>query len=170
MVSNKPSMKSCFSLSMNNSRLRSIFLGMLLLLCMITSCIPPMCGTRHAVVFQNSTGDTLLICASRFDSIDSVLFCLEPKYKLSDKNTDSIEITLWEGETVKEKDIVYPDSLCRTELEALFLDNDTCYFFLVKWHDAKQYSWDEIRSKKLYRRWVTVKNKEGEFDRNIRYD
>jgi hypothetical protein len=41
---------------------------------------------------------------------------------------------------------------------------------LVKWQDAKQYSWDEIRAKKLYRRWVTVKNKDGEFDRNIKYD
>ena len=153
-----------------NNRLKSLFVIVPFFLCMIKSCIPPICETRHTIVFQNSTSDTLLICASRFDCIDSVLFCLEPKYKLSDKNTDSIEITLWEGEVVKDKDIVYPDSLCRTELEALFLDNDTCYFFLVKWRDAKQYSWDEIRAKKLYRRWVTVKNKDGEFDKDIKYD
>ena len=35
--------------------------------------------------------------------------------------------------------------------------------------DYDCHSWDEIRAKKLYRRWVTVKNKDGDCDRNIRY-
>ncbi|MBO7100328.1 MAG: hypothetical protein J6W21_10735 [Bacteroidaceae bacterium] len=45
---------------------------------------------------------------------------------------------------------------------------DTCYFFLIKWSDAKKYSWDEIRDKKMYRTWIVTKDKDGNYDTNIR--
>lgn len=71
---------------------------------------------------------------------------------------------------VKDYDLIYPDSICATTAEALFSNQDTCYFFLIKWKDAKNYSWDGIRAKKLYKKWITTKNKDGDCDRNIRYD
>ena len=46
---------------------------------------------------------------------------------------------------------------------------ENCYFFLVKWGDAKKYTWDEIRKNKLYRKWVITRDKNGEYDTNIRY-
>jgi hypothetical protein len=68
-----------------------------------------------------------------------------------------------------EREVVLPDSLCGIEPDILFLNSDTCYFFLIKYEDAKNNSWDEIRAKKLYKKWITVRNKEGEFDTNIKY-
>ena len=46
---------------------------------------------------------------------------------------------------------------------------DHYYFFLIKLEDAKNHSWDEIRAKKLYKKWITVKKENGEFDTNIKY-
>lgn len=46
---------------------------------------------------------------------------------------------------------------------------ENCYFFLVKWGDAKKYTWDEIRENKLYRKWVATRNKKDEYEKNIRY-
>ena len=43
------------------------------------------------------------------------------------------------------------------------------FFFLIRNEDVKNHSWDEIRAKKLYKKWITVRNKEGEFDTNIKY-
>jgi len=40
---------------------------------------------------------------------------------------------------------------------------------LIKWSDAKRYSWNEIREQKLYRRWIVARDKDGNYDRNIRY-
>lgn len=48
-------------------------------------------------------------------------------------------------------------------------NTDTCFFFLIRNEDVKNHSWDEIRAKKLYKKWITVRNKEGEFDTNIKY-
>ena len=151
------------------SDFRTRLVVIFIVLCTILSCIPPICSSRHAAIFQNKTNDTLLICVSRYDCIDSMLFILSPLYRHADNNQGSADIAQWEGITIKDTDYVSPDSLCRTDAEALFVSQDTCYFFLVKWKDVKKYSWDEIRAKKLYRRWVTVKNKDGDCDRNIRY-
>ena len=52
-------------------------------------------------------------------------------------------------------------------LRYLFNNTDTCYFFLIKWKDAKQYSWDEIRIKKLYHRRIVVRDFNGKFDKTI---
>ena len=40
---------------------------------------------------------------------------------------------------------------------------------MKKLEDAKNHSWDEIRAKKLYKKWITVKKENGEFDTNIKY-
>lgn len=39
-------------------------------------------------------------------------------------------------------------------------------FILVR-RDAKQYSWDEIRIKKLYHRRIVVRDCNGKFDKTI---
>ena len=157
-------------------------LAALSMLCMLLSCIPVFDWGKSAV-FNNCTEDTLFIGASHYDNIDSVEYQLIPHYNMhANSGLDTTDVSIWKNiEKTYEHGIVYisfrkdffiyPDSTGIMDYYYLFPDdNDTCYFFLVKWHDAKQYSWDEIRSKKLYRRWVTVKNKDGEFDRNIRYD
>ena len=43
------------------------------------------------------------------------------------------------------------------------------YFFLVKYRDAKSYSYDDIYAKKKYEVFVVTKNSNGDFDRNIKY-
>ena len=137
------------------------------MICLLSSCIIPGCGGT-LYIFNNCTEDTLFIGSAHYDNIDSVDYRLRPHTYC---DVDSIDLQLWNGMAVNSKELICPDSTCLINGSYLLSeDNDTCYFFLVKWHDAKQYSWDEIRSKKLYRRWVTVKNKDGEFDRNIRYD
>lgn len=125
---------------------------------------------RHASIFKNCTNDTLLIWVSHHNCIDSVTLLLSPLYSLDNDIADTTEIYLGKRTTVKFNDFIFPDSTCATTTEALFLEQDTCFFFLVKWKDAKNYSWDEIRAKKLYKKWITTKNKDGDCDRNIRYD
>ena len=155
----------------------AFLLAALSMLCLLLSCIPVFDRGKTAVL-KNCTEDTLFIGASHYDNIDSVDCQLFPFYNmLANSGLDTTGVSIWKNieepyERSFGKDgFIYPDSTCATDYYLLFTeDNDTCYFFLVKWHDAKQYSWDEIRSKKLYRRWMTVKNKDGEFDRNIRYD
>ena len=61
--------------------------------------------------------------------------------------------------------ITYPDSLYFVN-EYLLFDK---YFFLIKLEDAKNHSWDEIKAKKLYKKWNVVRKKYGGYDRNIRY-
>ena len=153
----------------NKFRIR-IIIGVVIVLCMMISCIPSVCSSRHVAIFKNCTDDTLLICVSRYDCIDSILLELSPLYRQASNDIDTITITQWEETSIKRNDFVFPDSLCVTDAEALFVSQDTCYFFLVKWNDAKNYSWDEIRAKKLYKRWITTKNKDGDCDRNIRYN
>lgn len=65
---------------------------------------------------------------------------------------------------------MFPDSLCSTDEECLFdIAYDSCYFFLIRWRDVKNSSWDEIRTKKLYHKWLITRDSDGQFDRNIRY-
>ena len=167
---------------MAKSRKKLFFLGSwLLTLSLLSSCMPG-CDWGTLVLFKNCTKDTLFIGASQFDKIDSVDSQLFPDYnKLANSSLDTTGVSIWKNIEKNYgkgfiyikfwKDcFIYPDSMCTIKRNHLFIDNDTCYFFLVRWKDAKQYSWDEIRAKKLYKRWITAKNKDGDCDRNIRYD
>lgn len=51
----------------------------------------------------------------------------------------------------------------------LFEKTDTNYFFLIRYSDAKKYSLDEIRDKKLFGKYIVTRDADGKFDRNIRY-
>ena len=72
------------------------------------------------------------------------------------------------GLYIHNNEAIFPDSTCQTDYY-LLRKTDTAYFFLIKWSDARKYTWDEIRKKKLYRKWVATRNKKDEYEKNIRY-
>jgi len=136
-----------------------------IILGLFSSCIP-ICDSRTVAIFKNGTNDTLYIGASHFDMIDSVDCQLQPAYLVVDSDTFFSKVTLWNGVDIRGS-IVYPDSSFTIDGNYLFNNTDTCYFFLIKSKDAKKYSWDEIRAKKIYRRRVIVQNCDGKFDQMI---
>ena len=156
---------------------------------LLSSCIPVM-DSVTLVSFKNSTNDTLIIGESlyndidsawwfgkRFErpskeplltSIDSILLDVSKNYLESCEFYDEEDkaITPTElAEKNREEIIVYPDSLYFVN-EYLLFDK---YFFLIKLEDAKNYSLDEIRAKKLYKKWVIERKMFGRYDRNIKY-
>ena len=137
------------------------------LLFVVSSCIP-FCDSSYSIYFKNYTDDTLLIGVAHCDDIDSVVapLCV-PHSSLGNENHCS-EIKLWKS-IERNSDIIYPDSLCDIFDVFFWPTNDTCYFFLVKYKDAKMYSYDEIRAKKLYGKFVVINGSNGIVDRNIRY-
>jgi len=155
----------------------SIVLVIFYILTTSTSC-------RRVIAFKNCTNDTLFVGAFHCDNTDSVDCQLEPRYHRKPDNSilDSTDVSLWEIKVVRSGDCyvnfipckygyVYPDSIC--SIDDCYLNDkdksDTSYFFLIKWSDAKRYSWDEIRANKLYRKWVVTRDKDGNYDTNIRY-
>ena len=117
--------------------------------------------------FQNCTSDTLFVGASHYNNMDSVKCVVWGESFLPDSEPDTL---LKNGDFYYEsRDVVYPDSTCAIDECALFCGYDTCYFFLIKWSDAKKYSWDEIREQKRYHTWIVARDKNGNYDKNIRY-
>ena len=165
---------------MNTARRNRYFLSIVLVIFYIlttsTSC-------RRVICFRNCTSDTLYIGASQYDDIDSIDEQLEPRYWIPVNSIlDTTDVSLWERKTEHSDDYycvfeanrdwyIYPDSIC--SIDDCYLNDkdksDTCYFFLIKWSDVKRYSWDEIRANKLYRKWIVAKDKDGNYDKNIRY-
>jgi len=156
---------------------------------LLSSCLPVM-DSVTLVGFKNCTNDTLIIGESdcndidsvwwfgeRFErpskeplltSIDSILLDVSKNYLESCEFYDEEDkaITPTElAEKNREEIIVYPDSLYFVN-EYLLFDK---YFFLIKLEDAKNYSLDEIRAKKLYKKWVIERKMFGRYDRNIKY-
>ncbi len=146
-----------------NIRIKYLFrmiLAIAFLLCTSTTCMRVPC-------FKNCTNDTLFIGASLYNNIDSVKYVVWGESPFSDSGPDTL---LGNGNFYfGSRDVVYPDSICITPDAGLFSRSDTTYFFLIKWSDAKRYSWDEIREQKLYRRWIVTRDKDGNYDTNIRY-
>ena len=172
-----------------NKKYRNILVGFSVIAFLLSSCLPVM-DSVTLVGFKNCTNDTLIIGESDYDNIDSVWFdyihinrlSKEPLLTLIDSillDDSKNYLESWEfydeedkaitptelAEKNREEIIVYPDSLLFVDDYSLF----DKYFFLIKLDDAKNHSWDEIRTKKLYKKWFTVKKKDGEFDTNIKY-
>ena len=148
-----------------------VILPIIYLLFVSTTCEP----WAQNTFFNNCTKDSLFVGASHCNNMDSMDYILSPRYIYSAGGLDSVEFSLLKGSNPSfcfdERDIIFPDSICFIDIDYLF-DNDkidTCYFFLIKWSDAKKYSWDEIRDKKMYHTWIVARNKNGEYDTNIRY-
>ena len=131
---------------------RSLFGSCLIVAGLFSSCLP-VYDSKVIAVFVNKTEDTLFIAATHYDNVDSVDNPLWPTYLPADTSLDSSTIFLWNGCNV-EGQHVYPDSSFAIDGDYLFNERDSCYFFFVKWKNAKRYSWQEIRSKKLYRRVI----------------
>ena len=148
---------------MKLNRKNNCILGtVLIILGLFSSCVMDFACNA---CFKNCTNDTLLIGASHYNNIDSVKYVVWGGSSL-DSKPDTL---LKNGDLYFEsRDVVYPDSTCAID-EYLLKKNDTCYFFLIKWSDAKRYSWDEIREQKRYRKWIVTRNKKGEYDEKIRY-
>ncbi len=101
------------------------------------------CDPVTALWFKNCTSDTLFIGASHYWG--------------------------WTDCYIHNYEAIFPDSFCYIYEHRLFNNTDTAYFFLIKWSDARKYTWDEIRANKLYRKWVVTRDKDGNYDTNIRY-
>ena len=165
---------------MNINRKSRCFIGIAIvffyMLATSTSC-------RRVIAFRNCTSDTLYIGVSHYDDIDSIDKQLEPCWWIpANSILDTTDVSLWERKTEHSDDYycvfeanrdwyIYPDSIC--SIDDCYLNDkdksDTSYFFLIKWSDAKRYSWDEIREQKRYRTWVVTRDKDGNYDKNIRY-
>jgi len=168
---------------------RNLLVCISVIVSLLSSCLPVM-DSVTLVGLKNCTNDTLIIGESlyndidsawwfgkRFDrpskeplltSIDSILLDVSKNYIESCEFYDEEDkaITPTElAEKNREEIIVYPDSLYFVN-EYLLFDK---YFFLIKLEDAKNHSCDEIRAKKLYKKWKVVRKKYGGYDRNIRY-
>ena len=140
-----------------------------LLACLFQSCIPVYDSVTE-VGFRNCTCDTLYVGMSNYNNFDSINYHISPSCELNDSIVDyDSRIIIKEMDFYRRCAIVIPDSLCFFNESNLFVNSDTCYLFLVKYKDAKIYSWDEIRTKKLYGKCIVTRNADGEFDRNIRY-
>ena len=133
--------------------------------CLFFSCV--MDYVRNEF-FVNSTNDTLFICPSHYNDIDSIYDRAFPFYSQSSRKDDMDVLFEVNGLYIHNNEAILPDSTCRTDYY-LLRKTDTCYFFLIKWSDAKRYSWDEIREQKRFHTWIVTKDKNGEYDKNIRY-
>ena len=164
-----------------NKKNRNLLVCISVITFLLSSCLPVMdYGFFRQARFKNCTNDTLFIGVSHYNTIDSIFYQL---YHIADDSVgvNTKNISLWNNLNNKnefkkitlpdyyEREVILPDSLCGIEPDILFLNSDTCYFFLIKYEDAKNNSWDEIRAKKLYKKWITVRNKDEEFDTNIKY-
>ena len=150
---------------------RNLLVCFSIIMCLLSSCIPAMDSVTLAR-FKNCTNDTLFVeVSSYYNNIDSANCMLEPEWYYEDSILcNNKDICLWNDIRAGGKKI-YPDSIGKIYDYMLFYRNntDTCFFFLIRNEDVKNHSWDEIRAKKLYKKWITVRNKEGEFDTNIKY-
>ena len=117
--------------------------------------------------FVNCTNDTLFICPSHCNDIDSIYDRAFPLYSQSRCMNDYVLLEV-NGLYIHNNEAIFPDSTCWTNYYKL-RKTDTAYFFLIKWSDARKYTWDEIRKNKLYRKWVATRNKKDEYEKNIRY-
>lgn len=140
----------------------------LVIACLLSSCVP-IIHTKFVVNFRNCTNDTLIIVASHYDNIDSVDYQLWPRYLFPEKDINTAGIGLCDGIDVS-REIIFPDSICGIDSLYLFDNNAPCFFFLIKWGNAKRYSWDEICNRKMFNKWIAKRNEEGGFDRNITYE
>ena len=155
---------------------RNLLVCISVIVSLLSSCIPVMDIVYvKPIRFKNCTNDTLFIGMSNYDSIDGVVDQLyHNPYDSFDIDTKNI--CLWNDYERKKEfpelynaEMILPDSLGEIDYDEMFFDKDTCYFFLIKYDDANNNSWDDILAKRLYKRLTIVRNKEGEFDTNIKY-
>lgn len=146
-----------------------MFVCLLVALYHVSACLP-FGYYKSSVEFKNCTGDTLIIGHSYFDAIDSVHCQILPAYDIPGiEELDSINVPVNKELSLRGIMAVFPDSTCCEDSVYLFSRKDTCYFFLIKFEDVKRNSWKDICAKKLYHKWMVVRDKNGNLDKDIRY-
>lgn len=142
---------------------------------LVSSCILPIMDIVNNVSFRNCTNDTLLIGASHYnnmDSIETALWSMNCDIRSSYTNDfDTVSYPVLEGPdfSFENRDIVFPDSICYID-ESYMHDNfDTCYLFLIRWSDARKYSWDEIRANNKFYIQTVTKDDWGSYNTEIKY-
>ena len=123
--------------------------------------------------FKNCTNDTLFIGMSNYDSIDGVVDQLHHN-PYDSFDIDTKNICLWNDYKRKKEfpelynaEMILPDSLGEIDYDEMFFNQDTCYFFLIKYDDANNNSWDDILAKRLYKRLTIVRNKDEDMEKVI---
>ena len=92
-----------FMIMMNTDNKNTNLLGVTLIICVLSSCIP-IIDSRVDAIFKNSTNDTLFIGASHYDNLDSVEFLVNPNYTIpANSNLDTTDNTEMSRRTVRLK-------------------------------------------------------------------
>lgn len=150
-----------------SDKMKFILRNILIAIGLLSSCVY---DEKYIACFKNCTEDTLYIGLSQYNCFDSVKTLLYPDYKIiANSDVDTTDISLWKGDYFKKNYFVYPDSLCSIDYPILFEKSDTGYIYMLKWKDAKKYSWDEIRFRKLFHKCIIVRDKDGKYNGDLRY-
>lgn len=157
-----------------NKKNRKILVFFLIIVSLLlSSCIPVMDIVYvKPIRFKNCTNDTLFIGMSNYDSIDGVVDQLHHN-PYDSFDIDTKNICLWNDYERKKEfpelynaEMILPDSLGEIDYDEMFFNQDTCYFFLIK-YDANNNSWDDILAKRLYKRLTIVRNKDEDMEKVI---
>lgn len=158
-----------------NKKNRKILVFFLIIVSLLlSSCIPVMDIVYvKPIRFKNCTNDTLFIGMSNYDSIDGVVDQLHHN-PYDSFDIDTKNICLWNDYERKKEfpelynaEMILPDSLGEIDYDEMFFNQDTCYFFLIKYDDANNNSWDDILAKRLYKRLTIVRNKDEDMEKVI---
>ncbi len=127
------------------------------LLCCIflaQSCIP-VC-TLETMKIVNCTNDTILIGYDDNNTIDSLRWFIDRWIVRYDSSRTVIEFK--KDLSVSNNNLIPHDSIGCFARTSLFSDftNNRIIFFVIKWDDAKNNSWDNICKKRLYDTLVVV--------------
>lgn len=131
--------------------LGSLFISVLLLF-ILCSCIM---DRKTTFFIKNSTNDTLLIELSESDTL------VNKKYWSKRDEEIKIPVDSKELETVLSNSIIGHFAIPNAVLfvnPSVFLLNDTCYIYAIKWSEAKHNTFDEIRTRRLYDKRVVTKD------------
>ena len=125
---------------------KMISAAILLYIQLLSACVPVFC-TVYSMKVKNSTRDTLIIGASRYNSIDSVRVFLD-----LDMVTDVIKIKNHRMQYMEAYPIP-PDSIGRIPRRVLFWyePNPKGDLFIIKLDDIRKYTWRHICKKRPYK-------------------
>ena len=161
-------------MDINNKNRKILVFFLIIVSLLLSSCIPVMDIVYvKPIRFKNCTNDTLFIGMSNYDSIDGVVDQLHHN-PYDSFDIDTKNICLWNDYERKKEfpelynaEMILPDSLGEIDYDEMFFNQDTCYFFLIKYDDANNNSWDDILAKRLYKRLTIVRNKDEDMEKVI---
>ena len=148
---------------MGKVNMKKIFLLVIIsaFLFLTTTCVY---DTMSCMRIINRTNDTILVCSARYNNFDSVEYCIG--LDMLPIEFDDMKKIITSNDNI----LVLPDSIGRY-WELGFRNNffrhnedNKGYFFIIKLETVKDYTWEEIRSNKLYETMIITRemlNKNG---------